>query len=70
MKIDDAAAKLVIAEVFRGMDAINLSAKTVRERCSEEVFSVYQLKAAALISSIEDELLKPIYREHQHLRPY
>ena len=70
MKIDEQSAKSVIEKVFEGMDAINVSARYVREHCDGETFSDYQLKVAVLISNIEDELLKPIYRQYPHLRPY
>jgi hypothetical protein len=70
MKIDERSASQVIEKVFGGMDAINESAKHVKEHCDGEAFSDYQLKAAVLISNIEDELLKSIYRKYPHLRPY
>lgn len=70
MKIDEQSAKSVIEKVFEGMDAFNVSAKHVREHCDGETFSNYQLKAATLVANIEDELLKPIYRQYPHLRPY
>ena len=70
MNIDEASAKLVVERVVHAMDLLNQSAGTVREKCDEATFSDYQLKAAILISNIEDELLKPIYRQYLHLRPY
>lgn len=70
MNIDEISAKLVMERVVNAMDLLNQSAGTIREQCDGDTFSDYQLKVAILISNIEDELLKPIYRQYLHLRPY
>jgi hypothetical protein len=70
MKIDEITAKAIIDKVFEGMDAIHVSARHVGKHCDGDTFSDYQAKAAVLISSIEEELLKPMYRLYPNLRPY
>lgn len=70
MKINEVTAKAIVEKVFEGMDAIHESARHVREHCDVDTFSAYQAKAAVLISNIEDDLLKPIYRLYPNLRPY
>jgi hypothetical protein len=70
MNIDKETAGLLIERVLESMDVMSASANIVRERCDSESFGDYQRKVATLVSDIEDALLKPIYSQYPHLRPY
>ena len=70
MEIAEKAAEELSKQILHTTDLLCISANLVRENCSEETFSSFQLEVAKIISEIGDRLLSPIYKEHKHLCPW
>lgn len=67
--LDKECAKQLSQHLLSAADSLNISAKIVRESCSETEFKSYRTEMAYVISDIGD-IMEGIYALHPDLRPY
>lgn len=69
MRIEEVAAKQVVAQVLDGLDRLCVSVSIVKENCDQPSFEIYRRSVAEIVARAGDEMLEPIFRKFPDLRP-